>query len=324
MSLTRSQRRYTIRFMSKAIFTAAILMWFAGCGGEGDFTPAAPPQDRASLGALFEKASAGEPSDEQAQLRLLAGLAVDRGLAGDFDVTMAYRRALARVYLEKKFELEHGPDSVPMQVWDDIYWKRGARPIFDHFDTFFVTDIQILCCSGAPDMCSRDTQVQACMRDSEPDIWELYEELSKTSFPDSHQLKKALDPYRGARFPGLRSQDYSFQYNFDLSHEEQRGYTVVNRNVAEAARGAKLKTLTKPARSNNGWHIIYLKEFLPEAHGPPEDEDVISELKKRFYPMVRRNDVLVFLETLLRNAQMKIYKDTVRELDWAQLSGLRR
>lgn len=313
-----------MRPMSRLAHIAVVLLLLPACGSDGDFSPVMPPQDRASLQAMWGKTGAGEQSSEQAQRRLLAGLAVERGLAADFDIAMAYRQALARVYLAKKFETEHSPDSVPMEVWDNIYWKKGARPIFDHFDTFFVTDVQILCCKGAPDQCARDSQVQACMRDSEPDIWELYEELAKNKFTDSLQLKKALNPFKDYRFPGLRSQDYSFQYNFDLPHDEQRGYTVVNRNVAEAARGATVRTLTKPVRSNNGWHILYVKEFLPEAHGTPEDPEVIAELKKRFYPMVRRNDVLVFLEQLLRGSGMKVYKDTLRELDWAELSGLRR
>ena len=322
MGLTPSKRRYTIRFMSKATSIAVVLLWLAGCGGEGEFSPAAPPGDRAALEAMWERAGGEEPTGDAARRRLLAALAVDKGLAGDFDVGMAFRQALAQAYLRKKFEVEHGPDRVPLETWESIYWERGARPIFDHFDTFFVTDVQMLCCKGSPDLCARDSQVQACMRDSEPDIWRLYEALSQTRFANPTELKKALEPYKGYRFPNLKSQDYSFQYNFSLPHNEQRGYTVVNRNVAEAARSARLKTLTKPVQSNNGWHILYVKEFLPEAHDTPDDPAVIKELQKRFYPIVRRNDVLAFLEELLKDARVKVYKDTLREMDWAELTGL--
>jgi len=327
-----------------------LLLSGAGCGDSGSFRPAQPPATAEELEGLWKEGGpvarvvgghvpvlesdlellrrfAPDTPDEElvrqiALRRLLARRAVEQGLASAFDVVFAFRRALAQRYLTRLFREEHSPDSVPMEVWEGIYRNRDVYPLFDHKDTYFVVDVQMICCEGNAEMCASDPSVQYCLQDSEPDTWEIYEDLKHKAFDAPGKVKKYVKKELQERY-AVRTQEYGFQYDFSLPHEEQKGYKVVNRKVAVAARDARLGEVTKPVSSNFGWHILYVKEYLPEIHQEFGDPEVLATLKKRFYMAVRRQDALSYLEGLFQSADVTIDPDAIRELDWAKVTGLK-
>jgi hypothetical protein len=334
-----------------AAIAAVAFVWLVRCGGEEAFVPPAVPEEPGALsgvpagegGVTFSAeasvgVSAGDLSflreqspqtaddtlaAEAALRRVLAMEAVKAGLGRDPSVVRAYWRALAQVLLKQKFEVEHTPDTVPMSTWEDIYWEGGVRPLFDHFDTYFVLDMQVICCFGSLSVCAGDVAAQACLRDSEAKTWEIYEQLSARPYADADEVTAAATRLKAEKYPDLSVRPYSFQYNFAVSHEKQRGYTVINRNVALAARDTPPGTISKPTRSNHGWHILYVKEHLPEAHGTPADPDVIAKMKEKFYAPIRDRDVAQYLQSLVMRHPVSLYEEEIRGLDWERLTGIR-
>ena len=172
------------------------------------------------------------------------------------------------------------------------------------------------------DLCEKDEQVQDCLRDTEPDIWTAYRELKTRDFKDPKEIKVYVRDELKLRYT-IRTQEYSFQYRFDRSHEEQKGYTIINRNVAFAAHQGKIGELSKPVRSHFGWHVVYVKDFLPEIHLEFGDEKVMTSLKSELYDYVRSQDVDRYFVGLLEKARVSVFKDKLREIDWSHITGLK-
>lgn len=334
---------------TRALVAALVLL--CSCGADRDYQPPAPPESLAALESSWARAKGelavkspfpvpvsdlefmreevGLPGSDEELLavvqerKMLAAMGAEGGVGEDFSLTMTYWRALARAYLHEKMEEGHSPDAVPMEIWERIYWDPSVRPKYDHKDTFFVTDVQIVCCKGAAQLCARDEYVQACMRDTEPDIWALHAELSKQDYPTASDLRKQATQLQETTFPALSIKEYSFQYDFTLPHDQQRGYTVFNRNVAFACKKSGVNRIGKPTQSNHGWHIVYVREFHPERHAAFTDPGVLDEIKEHFYQGVKQQDAMKLLQSLIKKHKVKLYEDTLRELDWSAIAGVK-
>jgi hypothetical protein len=331
--------------MSRWRLVPLLLLVMASCGGEEGFVAALPPAEPEALSQWWSRGgiSAENPvtdqdldvmrslhpgeSDEVLKekirlRRLLSRLAVERGLAEEPEVTLTFRRALARAFLRNRFEVELTPDSVPLKAWEDLYWEKSVRPHFDHWDVFFVLDIRFICCKGAAESCARDEVVQRCMAETEPDIREVHRILEARNPTDPEVLKKSVEELQVAGYPGLRKEEYSFQYDFTRPHEKQTEYNLVNRNVAQAVKDAPLNKVLAPVRSNFGWHILFVKEFRPAEHlafGTPE---VLERLQERFFELVRGRIVQQYLVETFKEGRIRVDRDALREVDWSRISGI--
>lgn len=316
----------------------------AGCSGEEGFRPPVPPSTIEELQAIqpagyslpregvvsappeedvdfLASLKTGVPRDElrkQVALRkLLAVKALEEEEEFGFELKLDYRRALAQALIKRKFEVEHTPDTVPLETWEEVFHHPHVFPLFDHFDSYFVVDVQIICCRGDFEVCKNDRAFHVCMEEAQPWIEEAWEVLKSKNITDPEKLREVVHELAASSIPDLRMQEYSFQYNFALPHDKQRGYKVVNENVARAARSAKLREVTKPVRSNHGWHILFVKEHLPERHWTFDDPRTMAELKSKYYEMVLHNDVLSYLTALLRKHSIEVHTEALREVNWA-------
>jgi len=331
--------------MCRPLLLTLLLVLAASCGGEDGFAPASPPADPEAFASWWQKGSVagvaavspgdleimrslhpGEPDERLEKKirlrRLLARSAVERGLSEGPEVSLTWRRALARALLRNRFEVDLTPDTVPTSAWEDLYWERSIRPYFDHWDVFFVLDVRFICCKGAAESCARDEIVQKCMAQTEPDIRDVHRILETKGLSDADLVKKAVEELQVAGYPGLRREEYSFQYDFTRPHEKQTEYNLVNRNVALAVKDAPLNALLPPVRSNFGWHILFVKEFRPAEHLPFGTPEVMERLKERFFEMARGRLVHQFLVETFRNGRIRVDRDALREVDWARISGI--
>jgi len=267
--------------------------------------------------------SDSELAERVALRRALAAEAVLAGLNEDGGSLRVFRRALAQSLLKKKFEKEHTADTVPMERWEELYHEPGVLPMFDHYDTYFVLDLQMICCFESLPVCANSPAVQACMRDTEPKIWDAFERLSGAKHEDEAEVVAAMVRVRNEHYPDLHSQHYSFQYNFAVPHERQHGYSLMNRNIALAAKETAVHSLSRPVQSNHGWHILWIKDYLPEEHLKPGEPETVAKMKAKFYPFVKQKDVLLFLQSLSSKRRIEIYEEEIRSLDWGRLTGLR-
>jgi len=315
----------------------------ASCADEDAFRPVSPPKTVEELEAIqapgFPLPNPGTPvtvpnedvdflahalpGDSRDALvkrvalrKLMASKFLEEHAEEGFELALTFRRALAQALLKLKFEKEHAPDTVPSAVWEEVFHNRHVLPMFDHFDSFFVVDVQIVCCKTEIEACAKSETFQACMVESKDRIREARQVLLERGIADTEHLKEAVRELSASGIPGLQLQEYSFQYNFAVPHEKQSGYKVVNENVARAARVAKLKELTEPVQSHHGWHSLFVTEFIPERHAKFGDPDVQAELKSKFYETIRHDEVIRFLTDLLKKHRFKVDTEALRQVNW--------
>jgi hypothetical protein len=306
------------------------LLLACACQGEQNFVPVSPPETVAKLNAYWEKAgpvsnpaAEGSPVEsDQALRRVLVEKAVERGLADSFPVRFAYRRALAQRLLKVVFDEQHSPATVSDKTWREIYNEPSVFPLFDHKDTFFVIDAQLICCSGNAELCEQDDQTQICLQDFEPAIWKIQKDLAGNKYESDEDYRNATMQAR-IESPDIQIQEYSFQYDFTKSHDDQKGYTRVDRAVAFRAKEAGIRTVSNPTRSRFGWHVIYVTKYLPEIHLPFGDPEVMTTLKEKFYESILRRDVITLLGSTFDKGQVQVFEDAIHNIDWAKVTGYR-
>lgn len=302
---------------------AAMEQWWAGAGETAYEAAPGVPVAAADLEFLIAGGMDEEAAREELTLRkLLVRRAVEEGLADDFSVAFAFRRALVQHLIKYMFEEEHSPEEVPEDIWFQIFNKRAVYPLFDHMDTFFVVDAQFICCEGAPKLCREDVETQYCLQDFEASAWAVYEALSKEDVPDGKAATEKIRELK-KKFPELARQEYSFQHDFNPANKGKHKFTYVDDAVGLGARDTAVGTFGKPVRSVFGWHILYVKKHLPEVHLKFGDPEVMAELKKRFYGLVLSNDVMAYLGELFQSGRVEMLEEAIRTVNWARVTGLR-
>lgn len=333
------------RFASLWMLAGLLL---SACGAEPSFSPVGPPGTVSALEAWW--AAAGESAfeagpgvpvaaadleflvargvdeatarEEVALRKLLVRKAVEKGLSEDFRVTFAFQRALAQRLIKALFEEEHSAAQVPEEVWFQLFNERAVFPLFDHQDTFFVVDAQLICCKGAPDLCKEDVETQYCLQDFQATAWEVHGELAKGDVADGEAAKERVEALMAA-FPALAIQEYSFQHDFDPANKGKHKFTIVDDAVALGAKQTAVGTFGKPVRSVFGWHVLYVKKYLPEVHLEFGQPEVMAELEKRFYGLILRKDVMTYLGELFQSGRVEMLEEAIHAVNWARVTGLR-
>ncbi len=302
---------------------AALESWWAAAGEAAFEAAPGVPVAAADLAYLVASGMDEATAREELTLRkLLVRRAVEKGLADDFPVAFAYRRALVQRLIKALFEEEHSPAQVPEEIWLQLFQERAVFPLFDHLDTFFVVDAQFICCDGAAKLCRDDVETHYCLQDFEADAWAVYEELSKVPVADGEVAKARIDALT-AQFPKLAQQEYSFQHDFNPANKGKPGFTFVDDAVGVGAKNTAVGTFGKPVRSVFGWHILYVKKHLPEVHLKFGDPEVMAELERRFYGLVLRKDVMTYLGELFQQGRVEMLEEAMRTVNWARVTGLR-
>ena len=267
--------------------------------------PGATPRD--SLQSLIDAAAVVE-------------LGLQENHSGRFPVLLEWRRALAREWAFQNFQEGFSPESVPDNVWQDIYDSVRAR--FDHEETFFVLDVQHICCMGHPDGCDAK-EVARCQDQNLPMMGNLQEFLAQTGVKTRQELDAKLDEYRAKYGGDVGVADYAFQYNFNKGPDQQGRYDRVNENVALGAKATKVGEFSNVVHSRNGLHILLLTQYLPATHRKFGDPGVKEELTQSFLPLLRQKEVMDAFAMLVKRQELKLYPENLGQVDWSKATGLK-
>jgi hypothetical protein len=277
-------------------------------------------RDLETVHPIREGASAKESLQHLVDGVLVVKAGVEQGHEGRFPVLLEWRRALAREWALQNFGEGFSAESVPDSLWQEIYSSVRAR--FDHKETFFVLDVQYLCCMGHPDGCDAK-DVARCQDQNLPMMSNIQEFLAQSGVKTKEQLDRKLEEYRATYGGEFGVADYAFQYDFSKGPDQQGRYDRVNENVARGAKATKVGEFSPVVASRNGLHILLLTQYLPETHRKFGDPGVKEELIQSFLPILREKEVADAFAILVKRQQIKLHPENLGQVDWTKATGLK-
>lgn len=253
------------------------------------------------------------------ELELLAQAALEAGYWRPDVVLEPYESALVREVLADRF-LRKPPESYfDEQFLREMYYQPAIRVKFDHVDAFKVADAQYVCCPKRYDECE-PAAVAQCLEQAEPIVREVYEDLRGLDNPDVQTFSARVHDWE-EQHPKLNLHQYSFFYNVNLPHEEQRGYNIVNENVAKAALGVEVGEVAAPVASRNGWHILYLMEHAPEEHRTIDDPEVRAEIIRELLPARQQAEYQAWMQALRQMYGVEVFPEALALFHRALMGG---
>ncbi len=234
------------------------------------------------------------------EFELLAQRAASLGLNEHPDVQAQVRQEVVREFLHTAMVENHGIKDIR----DDDYefWYQRAIQRFDHETGYFGRDAQFVCCFGSDlEACRKDEQTQLCFLGQEPIMDWVYQELIKRGpYATKEEFGRTVDVLtREVESPRPLAQlDINFWYEQGVPYKEQQGYTKLNDALVAEVVATKVGSITKPVRSNHGWHVTYVYEVLPAKHLTSKSPEVRAEIAENIYPLLQKRDYSVLMKKL--------------------------
>ncbi len=238
---------------------------------------------------------------------LLAGSAAANGLWSDW-LMGSYKGALARAWLTRIFEAEHSAEKVAPSDVQRAFRNASIRVRYKRQRSFFVTDAQMLCCSGGWQQCAARPEVTTCIDGKESVATALHQALMADP-PTSAAEMQARTLVLSQQFPGVAIAEVQFYYDTSKTYDEQEGYDLMVQPYAEAVVKLQAGELSPPIRTPFGWHIARVDRIMEPLNGNPSDPVVQAEIARNILPMVRRRDLQKTIYGRMAELGVKIHFD---------------
>lgn len=256
------------------------------------YPPGTPP--RAILQALIDE-------------ELLAAEAARQGGWNPASLQTIYRQALVQALLKRTVE-SLGPAQVADADIQQAYRHPDIRTRYDRAASYFVTDVQILCCTGDWQQCGKRDEVRACIERSEPTARRLHDEVLAHAPATGLELAAQVRTW-GAKFPDAAVAEVSFFYDKTKPYDQQKGYDLMVKEFALPVVEMKVGEIHPPIRSPFGWHIPRLDKIEPAVKKPWNDPDVRAEIARNIVPAIREREAIRLGFALMKQAGVELYYD---------------
>lgn len=247
---------------------------------------------------------------------LLAQAAVERGLWTLEALGEVQRRSVAGALLHREMDKVQ-----PATIQDadiELAYKNPAIVVhYDHVDSYFTIDGQLLCCTGDFRQCARREEVVRCIDDAASAAQAVYAAL-RDDPPRSAQEMWAKVRVLTAKYPDLAPAEVQFYYDKAKPHDQQKGYDVMVEPYAAAVTGMRPGELHPPVRSDFGWHIPYLDKVEPASHRTWKDPEVRAEIARNIVGPVREREAQRLGFELMKRHKVELFYD---KLDPAAAEG---
>ncbi len=241
---------------------------------------------------------------------LLAAAAQEKGLWQVSILAQSQRKAIAGRLLSQKLERELTPDKI-VDADIEFAWKnQDVHRRYDRVATYYVTDVQILCCQGDFHQCLKREEVRTCIDNSAKAAAEIYAMFEAD--PPQNGLEMAAKMASTTKWPLVGTQALTFYYDKTKPYEEQKGYNLMVREFTEAVIALQPGQIHAPVRSAFGWHISRLDKFEPAVHLTPKDPVVRREIAEHVLDAVRKRDAETYVARLMHEANVQFMFEALR------------
>ncbi len=238
---------------------------------------------------------------------LLARAAAEKGLWSAW-LASAHRQAMAARLLVKTQEEALTPAQIADRDIQTAYKNPQIKLHYDHAAAYFVTDVQLLCCTGDWRQCEKREEVRDCIEKTQPQAQALYQALTKETPRTALELKARV-AVLGGQFPLAAVADVEFWFDKTKPYDQQKGYDVMVKEFALPVVEMQPGDLGVPIRTPFGWHIPRLNKIDAATHKPWHDPAVRQDIAVHIIAAVREREVQHYLATLLAKSGAQFFYD---------------
>ncbi len=332
--------------MRRTILIAAVLLAFS-CGGEDRSTLVVLPS---TPGALFTGAGAeavvatvgdwkiteadllavhpvrpGATLEDSLQGLVARTVAVRAATLADFEprfeVLLAWRKALARRWISWRFTEVFRPDTIPEEMLRAVWEVKWF--LWDHMNTYYVVDAQIICCHGHPSECDKQDVVR-CQDEHQEFMEGLHRRLVEEDVREQTVFHSVTEHFSEQFDVSTGFVKYAFQYDHSKPYSEQRGYDLFDEAITLGVEGLNVNHFTPVLRSVHGLHILFLYKFLPEVHKTLADPEVRAEISEKAYPALQEGEVAKEFGHLTGSGDIRLFPEILEQVEWPKVTGIKQ
>jgi len=219
-------------------------------------------------------------------------------------------RVIAGRLLSQKLERELTPDKIVDADIDFAWDNQDVHRRYDRVATYYVTDVQLLCCKGDFSQCRKREEVRTCIDNSAIAAAEIYAMFQND--PPQSGLEMTARAEHNPKWPLAGAQTVTFYYDKTKTYDQQKGYDLMVREFTEAVIALQPGQIHAPVRSAFGWHISRLDKFEPAVHLTPKDPAVRREIAEHVLDAVRERDAEVYVARLMHEAKVQLFFEALR------------
>jgi len=219
-----------------------------------------------------------------------------------------FKAAMVRAWLQRRFEVDHDVKEVAQKDVEHAFKSAGIRVRYRRQTSYFVTEAQLLCCSGDWRQCQANVDVQGCIDNNAKSARLIYERLLADP-PQSGLEMSARVTSMSGRFPDVVVAEVFFYYDKTKPHDQQGKYDIMVEPYARAVVRLQQAQISEPIRTSFGWHIARLNKIEPARLGKPTDPEVRDEIARNILPLLRRRDLLGEVVEKMRKSGVRIHFD---------------
>ena len=238
---------------------------------------------------------------------LLAAEAARRGLWSNWLIE-PLKAAMVRAWLERRFETAHAADKVAAKDIGHAFNSVGIRIRYRRKASYFVTEAQLLCCSGDWRQCKVNVDTQRCIDEHASSARSIHEMLVADPPQSSLEMSARIVLLAG-RFPDIAAADVKFYYDKSKPHDQQGNYDTMVEPYSRAVVQLEPGQISSPIRTSFGWHIARLNKMEPARSSKPSDPEVRDEIARNILPLLRRRDLIKQVVGLMRTRGVQIHFD---------------
>lgn len=254
--------------------------------------------------ALAEPADVTQVVAALVREELLAQVAAKSGLWTDALVPVG-RQVMAQRLLEAE-----AAKITPATVKDaDIQFALSdpnIKLMFNRAPSYFVTDAQVLCCTGDAHGCSKREEVQRCIEERKDEAEAIFAYVQAHPPATGIEMEGMLQAEVG-RFPHVAVAEVVFYYDKTKAWDKQGAYDLMVPEFAIPVAAMEPGQIHAPIRSPFGWHIPRLERFEPAVNKSPADPQVRAEIATNILTPVRGRDMELFAVAQMKAAGVELF-----------------
>ncbi len=227
-----------------------------------------------------------------------------------------YRQLLVQRFLQKNFEEDLTVTTVPDKYLKKAFKVKKVRKHFIHYDTFFVRDLQLICCSTNHVVCAQNLKKNApCFEKFKQESRRLRKFVLANKPKTADEFSALVDRAKEEINPRVQHQKFDFYYDVNESYKaNQARVDRMTRAVNEGVLTLEIGDISPVLSDQYGYHILYLENHIPEANGSLADVEVRKELSEKIFPAVQREEFMQSITQSFRAYHVTLDDEALKSL----------